>query len=273
MTNILVEICERKKLHIVSQKGKISESTLLNECRFLEKPRKFIDKLADAKNLNKFGLIAEIKKASPSKGLIREDFQPKEIGRAYENGGATCLSVLTDEPYFRGADKYLTDVKKVVGIPILRKDFIIDTYQVIESKAIGADCILLIMGILDLDRAQELYDAALELELDVLIEVHNMVEMEAALKLSPKILGINNRNLKTFEVDLGTSETLAQIVDADILLVSESGIYKNSDLKRLNMVGIHCFLVGESLMRENDIACAVQKLLNNDLPVNSEASK
>ena len=161
----------------------------------------------------------------------------------------------------------------MVGIPILRKDFIIDTYQVIESKAIGADCILLIMGILDLDRAQELYDAALELELDVLIEVHNMVEMEAALKLSPKILGINNRNLKTFEVDLGTSETLAQIVDADVLLVSESGIYKNSDLKRLNMVGIHCFLVGESLMRENDIACAVQKLLNNDLPDNSEASK
>jgi indole-3-glycerol phosphate synthase len=257
----------------VSQKEKISESTLLHECRFLEKPRKFIDKLANAKNLNKFGLIAEIKKASPSKGLIRKDFEPKEIGRAYENGGATCLSILTDEPYFGGADKYLTDVKEVVDIPILRKDFIIDNYQVIESKSIGADCILLIMGILDLDRAQELYDTALELRLDVLIEVHNILELETALKLSPKFLGINNRDLKTFEVDLGISETLAQIVDADVLIVSESGIYKNSDLKRLNMVGINCFLVGESLMWQNDIAFAVQKLLNNDLPSNSEASK
>ncbi|MAV87209.1 MAG: indole-3-glycerol-phosphate synthase [Rhodospirillaceae bacterium] len=273
MTNILLEICEKKKVHIGIRKQKVSESTLLRESRFIEKPRKFIDKLAATKNLNKFGLIAEIKKASPSKGIIREYFQPKEIGKAYENGGATCLSVLTDEPYFRGSDKYLTDVKEVVGIPILRKDFIIETYQVIESKAIGADCILLIMAILDLGHAQELYDAALELGLDVLIEVHNTYEMEAALNLSPKFIGINNRDLKTFEVDLGISETLAKMVDDDVLIVSESGIYKNSDLKRLNMIGINCFLVGESLMRQNDIEVAVRKLLNNNQTNDSEVSK
>jgi len=261
LNNVLEEICDKKRDHITRQKIKKSEAFLINEIKTIEPPRGFIDALRTAKNLKKIGLIAEIKKASPSKGLIRKNFNPQALARSYELGGATCISVLTDEPFFKGADIFLEQAKKSVNLPIIRKDFIVDLYQVVESRSIGADCILVIMACIDDQEAIDFITTAQELGMDALIEVHTRTELERALKLSPRLLGFNNRNLKTLEVDLKLTEKLVPMVNKRAIVVSESGIYNHSDILRMQNIGINSFLVGESLMREKDVETATKRLL------------
>jgi indole-3-glycerol phosphate synthase len=263
MTNILAEICDRKKLDVSNRKTSISTSVLLQEIKSVGAPRGFLQSLQQKVHAGKFGLIAEIKKASPSAGLIRKDFDPAILAKAYEAGGAACLSVLTDEPYFQGHDDYLQLARNACQLPVLRKDFMVDTYQIIESRALGADCILLIMATLSDVQAKEMYQLAAELGMDTLFEVHDMQELERTLALSPKMIGINNRNLKTMQVDLATSETLAKHIPPTILTVCESGIRTHNDVQRMKNAGIGCFLVGESLMREADITKATQQLLGS----------
>ncbi len=272
MSDVLVEICDVKRDHIRKQKSVVSEALLLDQIKQSEPPRGFIDALKKAQNSGKFGLIAEIKKASPSKGLIREEFDPVSLAQAYKNGGASCLSVLTDEPYFQGADEFLGQARAAVDLPAIRKDFMLDPYQIIEARALGADCILLIMACLDDSIVKELKAAADELGMDALVEVHSQAEMELALKLSPALLGINNRNLKTLEVDLATTEILAPLAGEDVLLVSESGLYNHDDLQRISKVGVGCFLVGESLMREADVEAATRRLLGNETDLKSASA-
>jgi indole-3-glycerol phosphate synthase len=264
LSDVLVEICDKKRAHVTKQKSAVSEAALRAQISQIEAPRGFIKALKIVQDSGVYGLIAEIKKASPSKGLIRGDFDPARLAQAYQAGGATCLSVLTDAPYFQGSDAFLGEARDAVDLPAIRKDFMIDPYQIVESRALGADCILLIMACLDDSEAAELKAAADELGMDSLIEVHSAEEMERALTLSPALLGINNRNLKTLEVDLAMTETLAPMADKNALLVSESGLYTPADLLRMNAVGISCFLVGESLMREQDIEAATKRLLTKE---------
>ncbi|MDX2073074.1 MAG: indole-3-glycerol phosphate synthase TrpC [Alphaproteobacteria bacterium] len=261
-TNTLADICAKKREHISARKKAVPEAELLSACKTAGKPRWFIEHLRLRAEKKQPALIAEIKKASPSKGVIREDFDPAALATAYTLGGATCLSVLTDEPYFQGRDDYLRFAHEAALLPILRKDFMIDPYQITESRALGADCILLIMAALENAQAQELEAAAHALSLDVLIEVHDAQEMERALAhLTSPLIGINNRNLKTLEVDLATAETLAPMLPADKIGVCESGISTHGDLLRMQAAGLHVFLVGESLMREANVMQATKKLL------------
>ena len=212
-----------------------------------------------------YGLIAEVKKASPSKGLIRDDFDPPTLAEAYEKGGATCLSVLTDGPSFQGDDSFLMAAREAVSLPVLRKDFLYDPYQVAESRALGADCILIIMASVSDSQAAELEAAAAEWEMDALIEVHNRAELDRGIQLKSRLIGINNRDLNTFETSLDTTRGLIKHIPEDRLIVSESGLSGPKELAELAMYGARCFLIGESLMREENVEQATRSLLSNPL--------
>jgi len=261
MSDILKKICDSKLEHVKKCQEQKPLAEIKAEAKAASPARGFEQSLRNAKNKNACGLIAEIKKASPSKGLIREDFNPAEIAKAYEAGGASCLSVLTDEPYFQGNNEYLIEARNACNLPVLRKDFMLDPYQVIEARAIGADCILLIMAALELEQALELESTAKSYNMDVLIEVHNEEELQQGLNLNSKLIGVNNRNLKTLSIDLLTSEILAQNIPDNYLIVSESGLETPEDLKRMKNIGINTFLIGTSLMKQDDIELATKSLL------------
>ena len=259
--NKLDEICAVKRSEVQVRKAANSLADLAQSAEAQTPPRGFKAAL-DAKARSGFGLIAEIKKASPSKGLIRADFDPAAHARAYQAGGAACLSVLTDAPYFEGHEDYLIAARVACDLPVIRKDFMIDPWQCTEARSIGADAILIIVAALDDNAMVEIEHAALAEGMDVLIEVHDEAEMERALaRLKSKLIGVNNRNLKTFGIDLATTERLAFMVPDDVLLVCESGISTHADCRRMAKAGVRTFLVGESLMRQADIEAATRKLL------------
>ena len=258
----LAEIVATKRAEVAQRRVREPVSALYEVATAQSAPRGF-EEVLRRKATTGFALIAEIKKASPSKGLIRADFHPANHARDYALGGAACLSVLTDAPYFQGHEDYLIAARHAVALPVLRKDFMVDPWQVLESRAIGADAILIIVAALDDGAMAEIEAAALEQGMDVLIEVHDAAEMERASRMKSRLIGVNNRNLKTFVVDLAASEELAPLAPADALLVGESGINSHADLLRLERSGMRCFLVGESLMRQQDVAAATRTLLGN----------
>lgn len=267
MSDILNKIVATKKIEVAANSKKISlgnqrDQAEENNRDVLLKPRGFIQSIERKIAAGKAGVITEIKKASPSKGVLRENFQPAEIAKSYESNGAACLSVLTDKDYFQGSNVYLQAARTACGIPVLRKDFTIDPYQVYEARAIGADAILLIVACLELNQMKELEACAHELGLDVLVEVHNAPELEQALELKTPLLGINNRNLKTFEVTLQTTLSLLSMVPAGKTLVTESGIMSRADVQLMRNHQINAFLVGEAFMRANDPGLALSKLFS-----------
>jgi indole-3-glycerol phosphate synthase len=262
MANVLDKIAAYKREEIARSKSEISQALLEREALEAPAVRPFKKALEKRTAQGEWALIAEIKKASPSKGVIREDFNPPSLAMAYEAGGATCLSVLTDAPSFQGAAEYLLAARSVTRLPALRKDFMLDPYQVAEARLWGADCILLIMAMIDNVLARELEEEARDWGMDVLAEVHDEPELERALKLRTRLIGINNRDLRTFETKIETTERLAGLVPGDYLLVGESGLSTASDLARLARAGVNAFLIGEGLMRQKDVAAATRAILN-----------
>ena len=260
MSDILERILAHKAEEVRARTARLPLAELAARCADLPAPRGFADTLAARADAGLPAVIAEIKKASPSAGVIRADFDPAAIARSYAAGGATCLSVLTDEAFFQGSDAYLRQARAVCALPVLRKDFVVDAWQVYEARALGADCILLIMAALTDARLRELALLASELDLDVLAEVHDGAELERALDLPVRLIGVNNRNLRTFQTTLDNTLTLRDRVPADRLLVSESGIHTPGDVARLRAAGVHAFLVGEAFMRAVDPGAELARL-------------
>ena len=259
--DILKTIVSRKKKDLSDQISRLSVAEMGEKARSGEEiPRSFGKKIGKYYANEKPAIIAEIKRASPSKGIIRENFDPGAIAKSYESGGASCISVLTDVYFFQGAPEYIRVVKDFCSLPVLRKDFIIDEYQIFESKVLGADCIMLIAAILDIAELHRFYELALSLDMDVLVEVHNKEELDKALTLSPLLIGINNRNLRTFEVSTDITLRMVELIPEDVLLITESGITTRSDVERMLNFGVYGFLVGEAFMREPDPEKALRNM-------------
>lgn len=256
--DILQEIVAEKWLEIENRRASTPVSALMG--RITRDTRGFNSAIQSRIKSSQNAVIAEIKRASPSKGMIRDNFDPISIARSYQNAGAACLSVLTDAKFFKGSDQNLTDARGAVSLPVLRKDFVVDPYQIYEARCIGADCILLIVSILDKDKLKQFDDLAVSLGMDVLVEVHDEEELETALEISPSLLGINNRNLRTFEVDLSVTLALLQKVPEGALVITESGIHTRQDVELMNQNDVYGFLIGESFMRESDPGAKLNSL-------------
>ena len=261
MSDTLTKITADTAEHVAACKARRPLAEVEKAAQAADAPRGFARALKTTIAAGRYGLIAEIKKASPSKGLIRPDFDPPSLARSYERGGATCLSILTDEPYFQGKDEFLVQARAATKLPVLRKDFMIDPYQIVEARALGADCVLLIMACLSDSLAAELAQLAHRWGMDVLVEVHDAPELERALRIESDLIGVNNRNLKTLAVDLATTEQLAPRVPKDRVVVAESGLGSPADLARMARVGASAFLIGESFMRKPDVEAAVREIL------------